>query len=65
MRSLQIIIHLPVFVIIVPGNIIITFKVIMAIVMFDVLENDYGYGPELLLTFDEEAHQRLNGVIRD
>ena len=49
------IIHLPILFAIVPANVIATFKVIISIVMFDLLENDYGIGLEMFLTFDEEG----------
>ena len=48
---------------IVPGNVSVTFRVVVAVAMFDILENDYGIGTELVLTFDEDAYE-LNEPIR-
>ena len=41
-RSLKIVIHLPILFALVSGNFIAIFKVIIVIVMFDILENDFG-----------------------
>ena len=32
--------------------------------MFDIFENDYGIGPELVLNFDEEGSDQINDEIR-
>ena len=53
------IIHLPMLFAIVPANVIATFKVIIALAMFDLLENDYGIGLEMILTFDEEGQKAI------
>ena len=49
-RSLQIIIHLPLIRILVPSNVNMIFSIVIPIVMFDILESDYT--SELLLEFD-------------
>lgn len=59
-RSLQIIIHLPILFAIVPGNVIAIFRVIIALVMFDLLENEYGIGLEMFLTFDIEGQEEIS-----
>lgn len=64
-RLLQIILHLPMLFTPVPGNVISTFKVLISIAMFDILENDYGIGPELFLEFDEEGQERISDDIMD
>ena len=64
-RLLQIILHLPMLFTPVPGNVISSFKVLISIAMFDILENDYGIGPELFLEFDEEGQERISGDIMD
>lgn len=64
-RLLQIILHLPLLFTIVPGNVISTFRVLISIAMFDVLENDYGIGPELFFEFDEESQQKISVDIMD
>ena len=44
-RCLQMVVHIPLLNIVVPGNITMVFGFIIPIVMFDVLENDdYNYG---------------------
>ena len=52
-KALQMILHLPILFFLVPGNIILVFRIIIAIAMFDIFENDYGIGPALLLDFDD------------
>ena len=49
------ILHLPMLFIIVPGNVTNAFKVVISLVMFDILENDYDIGTELVLSYDEEG----------
>ena len=51
-RSLQIIIHLPLIRIIIPSNVNMVFSIIIPIVMFDILETEYT--SELFLEFDYE-----------
>ena len=59
------IIHLPLLNTIVPGNVIATFKVIIALVMFDLLENDYDIGMEMVLTFDDEGQEAITQDMMD
>jgi hypothetical protein len=44
-RSLQIILHLPMFFILFPGNVLMVFKAIRPIVAFDILDIDFKSGP--------------------
>ena len=48
------ILHLPLFRIIVPANVITMFQITIPIVMFDIFENDFGIGMDAFLEFDEE-----------
>ena len=58
------ILHLPLLRIIAPSNIITLFQITIPIVMFDVLENDYGLDMGLLVEFDEETQeQRLVSLL--
>jgi len=49
-RSLSVIIHLPLLRIIIPNNVSLVFSIIIPIVMFDILDSEYS--SELLLEFD-------------
>jgi len=51
-RSLQIVIHLPLIRILVPSNVNMVFSVVIPIVMFDIMETEYT--SELFLEFDYE-----------
>ena len=53
-RSLQMILHLPMLNVIVPGNVNMFIGLIIPIAMFDVLENDY-VNPSMLFEFEEES----------
>jgi hypothetical protein len=52
-RSLQMILHLPMLNIIVPGNVSMFMSLIFPVAMFDVLENDYA-NPSMLFNFEPE-----------
>ena len=52
-RSLQMILHLAMYKILLPGNVTMVFSIIIPIVMFDILDSEYT--SELLFTFDTEA----------
>mmetsp|Transcript_9281 Transcript_9281/g.14051 ORF Transcript_9281/g.14051 Transcript_9281/m.14051 type:complete len:253 (+) Transcript_9281:2509-3267(+) len=56
-RSLQLILHLPLLNVIVPANVLIMFSTTMSIAMFDVL--DPAWTTELVLEFDDEAQEEL------
>lgn len=59
------IIHLPLLNAIIPGNVIATFRVIIALVMFDLLENDYDIGMDMVLTFDDEGQEAITQDMMD
>jgi hypothetical protein len=54
-RCLQMVLHIPLMNIVVPGNITMVFGFIIPIVMFDVLEND-DYNYSTVFQFDEETN---------
>jgi hypothetical protein len=54
-RGLSIIIHLPLIIVLIPGNLSIFFENLIPIVMFDFLQNDEGIDASMVLEFDEEA----------
>ena len=53
LNQLLLVIHLPMFRIIIPGNVITVFEMIIPIYTFDIL--DPSYTTELLFEFDEHA----------
>ena len=53
-RALQMILHLPIIFVLVPGNIGMFYEILIPIVMFDVLENEKGYDTTLVLQYDLE-----------
>jgi len=56
-RCLQIILHLPLLITIVPGNVSMIFNLIIPVVMFDILENDH-YNYYSLFEFAENSNVR-------
>jgi len=44
-RSLQLILHLPIMTVIFPSNVMMFFNIVIPIVMFDIFENEQGIGP--------------------
>lgn len=62
-NSLQLIIHLPIMYIILPGNVALFFSIILPFVMFDFLETEYT--TEVVFTFDYDGQERLNYKILD
>jgi len=52
-RSLQMILHLPMLQILVPGNVTMFFSAIIPIAMFDVLESE-ELSPRRIMNFDDE-----------
>lgn len=61
-RSLQLILHLPIFSVIIPGNVSMMFSLMVPVVMYDIL--DSSYTSELVFTFDFEAEEQLSSSIR-
>ena len=53
-RALQMILHLPIIFVLVPGNVSMFYERMIPIVMFDILENQKGYDTTLVLKYDLE-----------
>ena len=53
-RSLQMIFHFPLMQIILPGNLASFYEIMIPLIMFDILENDYGWDATAIFTFDDE-----------
>ena len=62
-RNLQIIIHLPMFNTILPGNVCAVFKILIPIVTFDLLDSEST--TEKILEFDSERQSALKPSLRD
>jgi hypothetical protein len=62
-RSLQMILHLPMMLIIIPGNVSMMFEILIPFVMFDILESDYSI--DLVLNFDEPKQAELAELVFD
>ena len=54
-NSLQISIHLPIFNILLPSNVILFFEKIIPIVMFDIIKEDWNLNPSDFMELDEEG----------
>ena len=54
LRSLQIILHLPLLRILVPSNVSMVVEIIFPVAMFDVIDPDYS--TKLFLDFDYQDH---------
>jgi len=61
-RSLQLILHLPIFSVVIPGNVAMMFSLMVPVVMYDIL--DSSYTSELLLTFDWDGQEEESSSIR-
>ena len=46
--------HFPLMNIVLPGNLASFYGVMIPLIMFDVLENDYGWDSTAIFTFDDE-----------
>ena len=46
--------HTPLLQLVLPANLASFYEVLIPIVMFDVLENDYGWDSTAIFTFDDE-----------
>mmetsp|Transcript_41185 Transcript_41185/g.62649 ORF Transcript_41185/g.62649 Transcript_41185/m.62649 type:complete len:111 (+) Transcript_41185:3922-4254(+) len=64
-RSLQLIIHLPIFHVLMPANVILFYKSIMPFAKFDLLDNDMGLNAGTVLSFDEEQQRSMQADIYD
>ena len=51
-RSLALILNLPIFRIVMPANVIMVIRIAIPIVLFDILENDYDINASTIMPFD-------------
>jgi hypothetical protein len=58
-KALQIMVHLPMMRIIFPANVTTFVSILIPIVMFDVLENEYGLDTSLFVEYDDEKQEEL------
>jgi hypothetical protein len=62
-RCLQMVLHIPLLNVVVPGNITMVFGFIIPIVMFDVLENDtYNYATYLEFTDKTDVPGQIQNI---
>ena len=61
-RSLQLILHLPIFSVVIPGNVAMMFSLMVPVVMYDIL--DSSYTSEFFLTFDWDGQEEESSSIR-
>ena len=52
-RALQLVMHLPMLQVVLPSNVSMLTGMLSPIVMFDVLENEWGYDISMILEFDD------------
>jgi TRAP-type C4-dicarboxylate transport system permease small subunit len=64
-RSLQMVLHLPMMWVVVPGNVSMLMSIIFPIVMFDILENDQGIDASMLHNFDEGIPEGVDNELLD
>ena len=57
-RTLQIILHLPILKVVVPANVNMYFSYMIPIVMFDILDSNWT--TEIVLDFEEDKHIDLS-----
>lgn len=63
MRTLQLIIHLPLLQIVNPANVAVFFNALVPAVTFDIIENEWT--SQLILEFDEEKEREAATTIID
>jgi hypothetical protein len=51
-RALQLVMHLPMLQVVIPSNVSMLTEMLSPVVMFDVLENEWGYDITWILEFD-------------
>ena len=56
-NSLQLIIHLPMLMTLIPANVASFFSLILPIVQFDLIPQEYSY--DLILNFDDEPDEEF------
>jgi hypothetical protein len=64
-RTLQMILHMPMMMIIFPANVSILMSNLFPIVMFDVLELTESFDASLIFQFDEQGQEKLKDKMLD
>lgn len=59
-NSLQIVIHLPIYNVLLPSNVILFFKKLIPIVMFDIIKDDWNLNPIDFMELDEEGGELMD-----
>ena len=59
-RPLQLILHLPLFRVVMPSNFVMLNSIIAPIMMFDVLDNDFDIDINLIMSYDENQKNGPN-----
>jgi hypothetical protein len=65
LKTLQIIAHLPIMRVIFPANATMFLRILIPLVMFDILENDYGYDTSLFISYDDDGQDVLGKDLYD
>jgi len=61
--TLSLILHIPLFNVVLPANVVLFFQTILPFAMFDVLDNDLGLDASLILDYDEESERAISDDI--
>ena len=64
-QALQMMLHLPMLQIKVPGLVLMVFEIVIPIAMFDILENDFGFDTGLIFEYDDVGQGNLNSFLYD
>jgi hypothetical protein len=59
-NSLQIAIHLPIFNVVLPSNVIIFFDKLIPIVMFDIVKDEWNINPSDFLEYDDKNNALID-----
>ena len=61
-RAIQMILHLPIFKVVVPSNVMMVITKIISFAMFDFIENPFGYDLSLVYTpMELKTHRVITG----
>ena len=65
-RAIQMILHLPIFNVVVPSNVMMVITKIISFVMFDFIENPFGYDLSLVYKpMELKNHRVITGQIEE
>jgi hypothetical protein len=59
-NSLQIAIHLPIFNVVLPSNVILFFDKLIPIVMFDIIKDEWNMNPSDFFEYDDENNKLID-----